>query len=300
MTRPSGPGASGRCTSRSPSAWRRVTRGRPAWCSGPGWRPSHWRATGWVACRAARSWCDWQVAEEPSFRRVVRGAATPSRTRPGPQRARRGGRVGPRTRVLLPVPGRGPAVAGRPDAHGSGARGRWPRDHDSRSRRARNYEEGCFTAYRRLAEEQPDLVLHLGDYLYEGRRSVGTRAARPRPRGRRDADPRRLPAAARAVQDRSRPPARTRGRALGGGLRRPRGGCQLGRVPPARLPSPASRGVARRRSAPTTSTCRCAAPHSRTARTCRSSDGSRGATWPRCTCWTPGSTATTRSAATPA
>ena len=30
-----------------------------------------------------------------------------------------------------------------------------------------NYEHGWFTAYRRLAEEHPDLVLHLGDYLYE-------------------------------------------------------------------------------------------------------------------------------------
>ena len=30
-----------------------------------------------------------------------------------------------------------------------------------------NYEEGWFTAYRRLAEDDPDLVLHLGDYIYE-------------------------------------------------------------------------------------------------------------------------------------
>ncbi|WP_234815468.1 alkaline phosphatase D family protein [Mycolicibacterium duvalii] len=30
-----------------------------------------------------------------------------------------------------------------------------------------NYEQGWFTAYRRLAEEDSDLVLHLGDYLYE-------------------------------------------------------------------------------------------------------------------------------------
>jgi alkaline phosphatase D len=30
-----------------------------------------------------------------------------------------------------------------------------------------NYEQGWFTAYGRLAEEEPDLVLHLGDYLYE-------------------------------------------------------------------------------------------------------------------------------------
>ncbi len=29
------------------------------------------------------------------------------------------------------------------------------------------YEHGYFTAYRRLAEEHPDLVLHLGDYHYE-------------------------------------------------------------------------------------------------------------------------------------
>ncbi|NKE58265.1 alkaline phosphatase [Lentzea sp. PSKA42] len=29
------------------------------------------------------------------------------------------------------------------------------------------FEHGYFTAYRRLAEDQPDLVLHLGDYQYE-------------------------------------------------------------------------------------------------------------------------------------
>jgi alkaline phosphatase D len=30
-----------------------------------------------------------------------------------------------------------------------------------------DYEHGFFTGYRRLAEDDPDLVLHLGDYLYE-------------------------------------------------------------------------------------------------------------------------------------
>ena len=29
------------------------------------------------------------------------------------------------------------------------------------------FEHGWFTAYRRLAEENPDIVLHLGDYMYE-------------------------------------------------------------------------------------------------------------------------------------
>ena len=32
-----------------------------------------------------------------------------------------------------------------------------------------NFPAGYFTAYRRLAEDRPDLVLHLGDYQYEGR-----------------------------------------------------------------------------------------------------------------------------------
>jgi len=30
-----------------------------------------------------------------------------------------------------------------------------------------HYEQGLYTAYRRLAEDEPDLVLHLGDYIYE-------------------------------------------------------------------------------------------------------------------------------------
>ena len=51
------------------------------------------------------------------------------------------------------------------------------------------YEHGYFTAYRRLAEDEPDLVLHLGDYQYEYAR---TRTTRPggnvaRPRGPGDA-----------------------------------------------------------------------------------------------------------------
>jgi alkaline phosphatase D len=32
------------------------------------------------------------------------------------------------------------------------------------------YEHGYFTAYRRLAEDHPDLILHLGDYQYEHRK----------------------------------------------------------------------------------------------------------------------------------
>ncbi|WP_219463158.1 alkaline phosphatase D family protein [Nonomuraea rhizosphaerae] len=36
------------------------------------------------------------------------------------------------------------------------------------------YEHGHFTSYRRLAEERPDLILHLGDYQYEYTRNTYT------------------------------------------------------------------------------------------------------------------------------
>lgn len=39
-----------------------------------------------------------------------------------------------------------------------------------------HYEQGWFTAYRRLAEEQPDFVVHLGDYHYEYAAGAGGQA----------------------------------------------------------------------------------------------------------------------------
>jgi len=39
-----------------------------------------------------------------------------------------------------------------------------------------SYQHGHFTAYRHLAEERPDLVLHLGDYQYEGPANNGERS----------------------------------------------------------------------------------------------------------------------------
>ncbi|WP_331273005.1 alkaline phosphatase D family protein [Motilibacter deserti] len=38
-----------------------------------------------------------------------------------------------------------------------------------------NFSAGYFTAYRHLANEMPDLVLHLGDYIYEGAGGTGAR-----------------------------------------------------------------------------------------------------------------------------
>jgi len=36
-----------------------------------------------------------------------------------------------------------------------------------------HYESGYFTAYRRIADDRPDLVLHLGDYIYEDSATAG-------------------------------------------------------------------------------------------------------------------------------
>jgi alkaline phosphatase D len=36
-----------------------------------------------------------------------------------------------------------------------------------------NYEAGYYTAYRRMADDQPGLILFLGDYIYEGAASTG-------------------------------------------------------------------------------------------------------------------------------
>ncbi|MEV6798268.1 alkaline phosphatase D family protein [Micromonospora rifamycinica] len=51
-----------------------------------------------------------------------------------------------------------------------------------------HYEQGYFTAYRRLAESEPELILHLGDYQYEYAREYGPE----RPRGHEGPETRTL------------------------------------------------------------------------------------------------------------
>jgi alkaline phosphatase D len=109
---------------------------------------------------------DWQVAAEPRLVRIVRGGTVlaqpglahavhvevdgldPARTYW--YRFRAGGELSPvgRTRTL-PAPGASP--------------GRLALAVVS----CQHYEHGYYTAYRHLAEEDLDLVVHLGDYLYE-------------------------------------------------------------------------------------------------------------------------------------
>ncbi len=108
---------------------------------------------------------EWELASDPSFRLVVRRG----RETTGPE-------LGHSVHVELAwlPPGREYFYRFRAGAHVSPA---------GRTRTApapaamaplrmcvtscAQYEHGCFTAYRRMAEDEPDLMLHLGDYLYE-------------------------------------------------------------------------------------------------------------------------------------
>ncbi len=108
----------------------------------------------------------WQLAADERFRRVMRTGRTVARRasggsvhvevdglRPGTEyfyRFRAAGEVSPvgRTRTA-PAPG----ALSAPLTFGAAS--------------CAHYEHGYFTAYRRLAEQDPDLVIHLGDYMYE-------------------------------------------------------------------------------------------------------------------------------------
>nr|WP_205709178.1 alkaline phosphatase D family protein [Kineococcus siccus] len=111
----------------------------------------------------------WEVSEDPLFRRRVRRGRALARPelghsvhveltglRPGTQYSYRF-RVDGRTQQLSPAgltrtaPARRTRGGTLTMAFASCAQ----------------YEHGWFTAYRRLAEEQPDVVLFLGDYIYE-------------------------------------------------------------------------------------------------------------------------------------
>ncbi|MFI0371274.1 alkaline phosphatase D family protein [Actinomadura sp. 1N219] len=115
----------------------------------------------------------WEVASDERFRRVERRGTAAARAasahsvhielnglRPGREywyRFRAGSHISPvgRTRTAPHPATYGPALA---MAFVS----------------CSQFEHGYFTAYRRLAEENPDLILHLGDYQYEYKKGVYT------------------------------------------------------------------------------------------------------------------------------
>ena len=108
----------------------------------------------------------WQVATDERFHHVVRAGVAVAR----PEHAHsvhvtvEDLRPGREYWYRFRVDGRTSRV-GR--ALTAPARGTTPRELAMSFVSCSQFEHGWFTAYRRLAEDRPDLVLHLGDYQYE-------------------------------------------------------------------------------------------------------------------------------------
>ncbi|MGI5229097.1 alkaline phosphatase D family protein [Actinoallomurus sp. CA-142502] len=109
---------------------------------------------------------EWQVAHDEGFTKVVRRGVQVARPeaahsvhveldglRPGAEyfyRFRAAGQISPAGRTLTaPAPGTG------------------SRDLNLSFTSCADYQLGWFTAYRRMAEDHPDLIAFLGDYIYE-------------------------------------------------------------------------------------------------------------------------------------
>ena len=162
---------------RSRWAWRRVTRCRTPSSSGPGWRRSR------SAARRPR-----RDARRARWTCVGGGQRRRLRRRRADRRRRRRARATPtRCTSTSTASSRPPTTTtGSPSASTRArwrARGRFPTGRPSASAsRVVNcqwFETGAYAAYRHLLDEDVDLVVHLGDYIYEypgGAR----RRARPR------------------------------------------------------------------------------------------------------------------------
>ncbi len=109
----------------------------------------------------------WQIAEDEGFgpRRRKRDRACQAGT--WPLGARRGRGAAPWRRVLLPLQGRPRAQPGGADENRTG-RGARVDSLAFAFTSCQAYTSGLYTAHRRMAEEDLDLVVQLGDYIYEG------------------------------------------------------------------------------------------------------------------------------------
>lgn len=132
--------------------------------------PSPLNADGLGGMSSASVAVEWQVSTDQRFTQVVRsGTATASQTwahsvhvevtglLPGREyfyRFRAAGHISPVGRgVTSPAVGTSPSLT-------------------MLFTSCSHFEAGYFTAYRRMAEENPHLILHLGDYIYEGAAST--------------------------------------------------------------------------------------------------------------------------------
>ena len=222
--------------------------GPTASCSGPASPSSRWRRTARAACprRATRCCGRWPPTRgSPTWSGPEPRSPGPSPRR-GPRRARglepgreywyrfRQGRHLSRTGRAHTAP---PAAPCRP---------RW-RCRSCPARSSSTATSPPTAAWPRTA---PTWSCTSATTSTSTRRTPTSRpAATPATTRAGDHDAGRLPAAARPVQDRPRPPGGARGGALAGGVGRPRAGQQLGRRDPRegrdRLPGPARRRLPR-------------------------------------------------------
>ena len=108
----------------------------------------------------------WEVATDESFRRKVRGGKTLARPRLGHSvHVEVGGLLPDREYFYRFRAGDTTSPVGRTKT--TPAAGASPAEMSFAFVSCQQYEHGYFTAYRRLAEEDLDLVVHLGDYIYE-------------------------------------------------------------------------------------------------------------------------------------
>ena len=243
---------------------------------------------------------DWQVSTSDTFATLVASGHGHRPLRRRALGARGRGRAGRRRRLLLPVPRAGPHLAGRPHPHHARDRRLRPRPRRWRSRPARTTRRATTPRTGGWPRTSPDLVLHLGDYIYEGgaaparvRQHVGAEIVSLADYRRRyaqyksDPDLQAAHAAAPWLVGAGRPRGREQLRRHGARRQHPGADRRaVDRPADRRLP-----GVLREHAA-------AAGVRRRAATASRCTAGSAGAGWPPSTCSTPGSSATTRPAAT--
>ena len=202
---------------RSPSACAPATRTSDPPCCGPG-SPSRTARRSAATSRRHVGARRRRVVHVDRRRGEVDGAG-----RRGAQRPRRRRRRRP---VVVPLPIRRvdePDRAGRPDRHRSGAA---PPGHGG----CQHFETGFYAAHADLAAWAPDLVVFLGDFIYEyGGQNLGGEVVRSHGSGETFTR-RRVPPALRPVPRRPAAAGRAGGVPVADDLGRPRGGEQLRRV----------------------------------------------------------------------
>ncbi len=109
---------------------------------------------------------DWEVARDPRLRHVVRSRHGPGAPRARPLGARRGRRAAAGARVLLPRSATAGDVSESAAPHRAALADR-PVALRFAFASCQDWSHGFYSAYRHMAEDDLDLVIHLGDYVYE-------------------------------------------------------------------------------------------------------------------------------------